>query len=161
MVSMSKLTLVGLFLTPVIGESVVLAQQIQQNPQPIGQNPIQYIENPAPELLDNQALPESQIISKETILSQTKIPSGGKVVSLNLKTWQQHLSEQGDTKGTSPLVADGRQVWELKIFYPEYQHFRLGLVKNATTTQAFDAETGKLIHQRTSGSFFGPPAQLQ
>ncbi|MBW4576907.1 MAG: hypothetical protein KME08_16660 [Aphanothece sp. CMT-3BRIN-NPC111] len=140
---------------------MVFAEPIPQNPQPIGENPIQYIENPAPELLGNQPLPESQLISRETILSQTKIPSRGKLISLNLKMWQQHLSEQGDMKGASPLVAGDRQVWELKIFYPEYQHFRLGLVKNATTTQAFDAETGKLLHQKTEGSFSGHPAQFQ
>jgi len=153
--------LTALLLAPIVGGSVVFAQQITQNPQPLGQDPIKYIDNPTPKLPANQSLPQSQLISRDSILAQTKVPNGGKIISLELKTWQEHLSQQKEAKGAAPLVADGCQVWELKTSYPEYYHFKLGSVKNAVVTQAFDAETGLLLHQRTQGDFAGHPAQFQ
>lgn len=116
--------------------------------RPQGVDPKAYVENPAPVFPDNVPLASSRIIPKEKILETIKVPPEGQV-SVELTAWGAY--ERAEKSGTSHLVGPDRQVWVLKAKMPEFNDFRLGLIRDAEVTFVFDAETGQLLNQKIVG----------
>ena len=109
-------------------------------------------------LADNSSLPASRLIPKSQILARLKLPPDAKLLSLELMRFGDYEKRnQGGSRFYE--VAEGRQVWVIKTFYPEYYHYRMGRVKNATVKGVLDAQTGEGISHGFSGcplDNFGP-----
>jgi hypothetical protein len=129
--------------------STVYAQQLPDGLWPLGTDPSRYVNNPAPAFPNNSSLSVSVLIPSERILSSRNLPTGARLISLNLMNWGEYSKQEGG--GQFPLVADGRLVWVLKDEYPEYRHYRRGLFKNAKVTEVFDAQTGQLLNSKIVG----------
>ncbi|KWW97339.1 hypothetical protein TR75_09305 [Hydrogenibacillus schlegelii] len=117
-------------------------------PRPQSVDPKADVENPAPVFPDNAPLASSGIIPKEKIIETIKGPPEGQV-SAELTTWRAY--ERAEKTGTSHFVGPDRQVWVLKAKMPEFNDFRLGLIRDAEVTFVFDAETGQLLNQKIVG----------
>lgn len=98
---------------------------------------------PEPRLKDNSNLPDSKLLPIDKLKGVSKLPVGTKLIKLEKKTFGQFEKEKGESRFYD--VSPSRQVYEEVTSYPELEHPRLGLVKNATVTIIFDAETGEAL----------------
>jgi hypothetical protein len=123
-------------------------------------NPDIYKETPAPVMKDNSRLLESSLMSREKILSSRILPASAKNLSIQLTDWGSYSKTEVNVD--LPSVAVGRRIWVLKDEYFEYNHYRLGKMKNTQVTTAFDAETGQIINTKVVGTPLervGPPSK--
>lgn len=121
-------------------------------PRPIGTDPARYVEDPAPQYPDNANVPVVSLIPREQILSYAANESGGQLVSVELRKWQEHEQQYGKSMAT--LIGPNRMVWVMTLKFDTYQDLRLGTLKDVLAVYAFDAETGQILHRHldwTSG----------
>lgn len=119
-------------------------------------NPNIVREAPPVALPDNSQVPQSRLMSRDAILSRRVLPTSARNVSLELTTMGRYFASPEGGGGDLQAVSQGRQVWVLKDQYPEYEHLRLGLMRNAVVTSILDAETGQTIGNTVVGTPAGP-----
>lgn len=114
-------------------------------PRPIGTDPARYVENPAPQYPDNANAPEASLIPREQILAYAANESGGQLVSVELRKWQEHEQQYG--KSMTTLIGPNRMVWVMTLKFDTYQDLRLGTLKDVQAVYAYDAQTGQMLHR--------------
>jgi hypothetical protein len=108
-------------------------------------------------LPDNSQTPQARLMNRDAILSRRVLPASARNVSLELTTMGRYLASPEGGGGDLQAVSQGRQVWVLKDQYAEYEHIRLGLLRDAVVTNIIDAETGNAIGTSiSSGTPIGP-----
>jgi hypothetical protein len=123
-------------------------------------NPNIYKDTPAPVMGENSGLPESSLMSREKILSSRILPVSARNLSIGLTNWGNYAKTEANVE--LPAVSPGRQVWILRDEYFEYNHYRLGKMRNTQVTSAFDAETGQILNVKIVGTPLekvGPPSK--
>jgi hypothetical protein len=140
----------------VMGGMICVQNQAAIAGVPDIQNPNIVREAPPVAFPDNSQLPQSRLMSRDEILSRRVLPTSARNVSLELTTMGRYFASPEGGGGDLQAVSPGRQVWVLKDQYPEYQHLRLGLVRDAVVIDIIDAETGETIGMSIVGTSEGP-----
>lgn len=116
------------------------------------ENPYIIRETPPPIFSGNSQLPQSSRISREQILSNRVSPDPAMNLSLELTTYGSYAASPKGGGVDFPAVSPARQVWVVKEEYAEYEHLRLGLMRNAKITSVIDAETGESLGYQIVGT---------
>ena len=120
------------------------------------QNPDIVRAAPPVALPDNSQVPQSRLMNRDAILSRRVLPDSARNMSLELTTFGRYLASPEGGGGDLQAVSQGRQVWVLKDQYSEYEHLRLGTLRDVVVTSIIDAETGNVIGTVTAGQVNGP-----
>ncbi|MBE0447495.1 MAG: hypothetical protein IBX64_05265 [Actinobacteria bacterium] len=112
---------------------------------PIGVDEKQYNHDPEPRLKDNKGKVGQESKAKlEFHVPAEKLPEGVKRLEEKLLTWSEYQKSVND-KSKDREIADDREVWIVKTYYPQYNHVRFGTINDAIITRIYDAETGKYL----------------